>query len=219
MALKYRKQLDNKTAFGLWKIEEDAEELLAQLQLKEHETEFLESLNDGKRNLHWLSTRVLLRKMLNDPEYIDCKVDEHGKPYLANFPYHISLSHSFDYAAVMVSEDKEVGIDIEQVRTKIERIASKFMNDEELGFIENSNRIDHLYICWCAKEAIYKLQGKRNVSFKDHIHLEPFHYSESGTFNASLQVNGTRRSFEVHFDKFADYMIGYCAAAEVETAG
>lgn len=115
MALAYYKHLDATTAFGVWKIEETAEELYSSLQLNKDEEAYLQTLNNGKRNLHWLSTRVLLRKMLNTEKYIDCQVDEDGKPYLVNFPHHISFSHSFDYAAVMVSEDKPVGIDIELV--------------------------------------------------------------------------------------------------------
>ncbi len=214
MALVYRKQLDNRTAFALWKIEETVEELLAQLQLKAHERAYLDKMNEGKRHLHWLSTRVLLRKMLNTPVYIDCQIDEHGKPYLINFPHHISLSHSFDYAAVMISEGKEVGIDIEQISSKIERIANKFMNDSEMEFITDKSRDEHLYACWCAKEAVYKLQGKKNVSFKDHIRLYAFQYNEFGKFNADLNVNGIHRAFEVHYEKFEDYMIGYCAAPE-----
>lgn len=216
MALVYRKELDNKTAFALWKIEETSGELLLQLQLKEHELEYLQNLNGGKRHLHWLSTRVLLRKMLNDPAYIDCKIDENGKPYLTNFPFHISLSHSFDYAAVMISEDKEVGIDIEQIRGKVERIANKFLSDEELDFIvDGDSRIKHLYVCWCAKEAIYKLQGKRNVSFKDNIQLDRFEPEDSGYLRACLKVNGIHREFKVHYECFNDYMIGYCAAKEL----
>src|SRR4051812_38990816 len=101
MSLAYYKLYNEKTSLAIWKIEETQEELYKQLQLKNHEFDYLDKLNNGRRSLHWLSTRVLLRKMLNTSEYIDCQVDEHGKPYLANSPYYISLSHSFDYAAVM----------------------------------------------------------------------------------------------------------------------
>ena len=214
MGLVYSKHLDEKTSFSLWEINESAEELLSQLQLKDHETAYLETLNEGKRNLHWLSTRVLLRKMLKDPAYIDCEIDEHGKPYLTNFPHHISLSHSFDYAAVMISEDKEVGIDIELVKTKIERIANKFLKDSELDFIGNDAKVEQLYACWCAKEAVYKLQGKRNVSFKNHIHSHPFEFENEGMFNATLEINGIKRFFDIHYEMFGEYMIGYCASEE-----
>jgi len=209
MALAYYKHLDGTSAFGVWKIEESAEELYSQLQLKEDEKAYIETLNNGKRNLHWLSTRVLLRRMLNTDKYIDCQVDEHGKPYLVNFPHHISLSHSFDYAAVIISEDKPVGIDIELVKNKIERVANKFLMEDELAFIDPSKRVEHLYICWCAKEAVYKLQGKKNVSFKDNIRLQSFPYQEEGSFIATLEADQECKSFDVHYEAFKDYMIGY----------
>jgi phosphopantetheinyl transferase len=212
MALVFKKQVDEKTAIGLWRIEEDAQELISRLQLKHHETDTLLNLSAGKRRLHWLSTRVLLRHLLGDPAYIDCRIDDHGKPYLSNFPHRISLSHSYNYAAVMVSEDKDVGIDIEQISNKIERIAGKFMKDEELAFIASANRTQHLYICWCAKEAIYKLRGKTGVSFKEHIHLKRFAVADEGSFDASFETHQLCRMFKVHYEKFEDYMIGYCAA-------
>ena len=211
MALAYQKDIDPNTSFALWKIEERADELIAQLQLKEHERGYLDTLINGKRNLHWLSTRALLRTMLNTSSYIDCQVDEHGKPYLVNFPHFISLSHSFDYAAVMISKNKPVGIDIELIKDKIERIAHKFMNEDELTFIDSGHRTEHLYISWCAKEAIYKLQGKKNVSFLDNIRLSAFDYRPQGSFKASLELENSHQDFEVHFEKMEGYMIGYVA--------
>lgn len=208
MSLVYHKELDQFTSFAIWKIEENAEELLAQLQLKHHEISYLDTLINGKRNLHWLSTRVLLRKMMKTDDYIDCQIDSSGKPYLANFPHFISLSHSFDYAAVMISENRAVGIDIELIKDKIERIAHKFMSNDELEFI-SKDRIEHLYACWCAKEAIYKLHGKKNISFLDHIRIKPFKYLGTGSFEASLDTLNSINSYTVHYDKFDGYMIGY----------
>lgn len=216
MGIAYHKQIDSKTSFAVWKIEESAEDLYSRLQLNDKENAFLDSLSKGKRNLHWLSTRNLLRKMLNTDKYIDCRVDDHGKPYLVNFPHYISFSHSFDYAAVMISEDKPVGIDIELVKSKIARVAKKFMSADELSFIDPDNSIAHLYTCWCAKEAIYKLHGKPNVSFKDHIHLRPFRYQGEGCFGASLQLN-EQLLFDVHYECFADYMIGYVAGVKPDS--
>lgn len=208
MALVYHKELNQFTSFAIWKIEESAEELLAQLQLKNHEISFLDTLINGKRNLHWLSTRVLLRRMMNTNDYIDCQIDSSGKPYLTNFPHYISLSHSFDYASVMVSQNRAVGIDIELIKDKIERIAHKFMSEQELSFM-TSDRIEHLYACWCAKEAIYKLHGKKNISFLNHIRIKPFSYTKTGLFEASLDTGSMINNYTVHYDKFEGYMIGY----------
>ncbi|MGB4774126.1 MAG: 4'-phosphopantetheinyl transferase superfamily protein [Daejeonella sp.] len=209
MALSFRKEIDQFTSLAIWKIEETAEELTLQLQLKEHEKSFLDSLINGKRNLHWLSTRVLLRTMLNTPQYIDCKIDAHGKPYLANFPHHISLSHSHNYAAVMVSENKPVGIDIEFIQDKIEHVQHRFMSVSELDFINKDHQTDHLYICWCAKEAIYKLHGKKNISFLNHIKISPFNYQTEGILNGSLVSENQFENYLVHYQKFDSYMLGY----------
>jgi phosphopantetheine--protein transferase-like protein len=209
MAIAYKKQIDNDTEFAVWKIEEKAEDLYNQLQLDDEEKAFVEQLSQGKRNLHWLGTRVLLRKMLNTDEYIDCKVDEHGKPYLVKLPYHISLSHSFDYAAVMISKTRPVGIDIEQIKEKVERIAHKFMRPEEMAFIDDQHKIEQLYVCWCAKEAVYKCYGQKEVSFADNILLKPFNFDKEGQVNARLIKDAVNLDYRVDYLQYEDYMIGY----------
>jgi len=209
MAIVYRQQVDNDTEFAIWKIEEQADELYGQLQLKEDEKAYYQQLRTGKRNLHWLGTRVLLRKMLRTEEYIDCKVDSHGKPYLVNVPYHISFSHSFDYAAVMISRTRPVGIDIEQVKEKVERIAHKFMRAQELAFITDKCRIEQLYVCWCAKEAVYKCYGQKEVSFVNNILLEPFTFEGHGIVKSVLHKDGLSLGYEVGYLQYHDYMVGY----------
>jgi len=205
MAITYQKEISPGTFFALWKIEECVEELRAKLQLKKHEEEFLQSIHHDKRKLHWLGARVLLRAMLNTNTYIDYGVDIQGKPFLINFPYSISISHSFDYAAVMVSEQYQVGIDIELISPKIEQVAPKFLLPNELNFIEFNHRIEHLYACWCAKEAIYKLNGKRGVSLLNDIRLNPFEYQQRGKIEANLIADDSH--FTAYFEKFDKYMI------------
>ena len=209
MAIVYRQRVDDDTEFALWKIEEQAEELYNQLQLNESEKAFVEQISNGKRHLHWLGTRVLLRQMLLTDEYIDCKVDEHGKPYLVSLPYHISFSHSFDYAAVMISKKHPVGIDIENVKDKVERIAHKFMSPRELAFINDEHKIQQLYVCWCAKEAIYKCYGQKAVSFLDNISLQPFELVSQGIVNARLQKDAIDINYQVGYLPYEDYMIGF----------
>ena len=210
MAIAYSKQIDTDTEFALWKIEEQAEDLYAQLQLDEDEKAFVEKLRKGKRHLHWLGTRVLLRTMLHTDEFIDCKIDAHGKPYLVNLPYHISLSHSFDYAAVMISKKGPVGIDIEQISQKVERIAPRFLNPVELASaLQDQHKVKALYACWCAKEAVYKCHGQKEVSFADNIQLQPFTYAPEGSIQAQLQKDTLLLNYTVQYLQYEDYMVGY----------
>jgi len=209
MPISFQENINDDTAIALWRITENPEELEQQLQLKEHEMALLRSLGREKRNLHWLATRVLLRKMLNTDEYIDCQADENGKPILINHPHHISLSHSYDHAAVMVSKTKKVGIDIEIIKTKIDRVKHKFLAANELAFINSENAVEHLYACWCAKEALYKLNGKKETSFKDHIHLSSFNYHEAGEIKATIEKSTHQGTFTVKYQKFENYLLGY----------
>lgn len=209
MAVVYRHRVDEDTEFALWKIEEQADDLYKQLQLDEDEKAYFDKISKSKRHLHWLGTRVLLRTMLRTDEYIDCKTDSHGKPYLVNLPYHISFSHSFNYAAVMMSKTAPVGIDVELIKEKVERIAEKFMRPNEMAFIEKDHKISHLYVCWCAKEAIYKCYGQKEVSFMDNISLAPFTFTESGSLQAHLHKGTIDKNYKVEYMRYEDYMIGY----------
>ncbi|MGN7203311.1 4'-phosphopantetheinyl transferase family protein [Pedobacter sp. SAFR-022] len=207
------KIIDEHTRLAVWKIEETEEELFRGLQLKAHELDFIASLNNGKRLLHWLSTRLLLRTMLQTNDYIDSRMDDQGKPYLVNGDYQISFSHSFDYASVMISKDKQVGVDIELIKDKIQKIKNKFLKPEELSGLPEQDNTLALYICWCAKEAIYKWYGKKGLEFKQHIDIYPFVPQDAGVVRARAVLPEGEVMLEVEYFKVeADYMLGYVAA-------
>lgn len=210
MPIIYNKNVDEHSVLAIWKIEETEAEMLAGLQLKQHELDVISTLNNGKRLLHWLSTRLLLRTMLNTKEYIDCQFDEDGKPYLTNFDYQISLSHSYDYAAVMISKKDAVGVDIELIKHKIKSIRHKFLNDVELAQKQIGDNIDGLYVAWCAKEAIYKWHGKKGLEFKRDIHIKPFKLKNEGKLNAIVALPSGSKELTVNYFRTKDgYMLGY----------
>ncbi|WP_316769437.1 4'-phosphopantetheinyl transferase family protein [Pedobacter frigiditerrae] len=213
MPVVFSKNIDDQTMLSVWKIEETEEQLLSGLQLKQHELDVIASLSNGKRALHWLSTRLLLRTMLNTSDYIDCQMDDHGKPYLVNSDTHISLSHSFDYAAVIISKDKKVGVDIELIKMKIKSIKHKFLSDVELAQKQIGDNTNGLYVSWCAKEAIYKWYGKKGLEFKQHIHIKPFKLKDEGSLQAMVELPEGSRELTVNYFKTSDgYMLGYVAA-------
>lgn len=209
MALVYQKEVDSQSIIALWKIEEKEDVLLKKLQLNSLEREKLASLGKGKRTLHWLATRVLLRTLLDTDDYINCPSDANGKPFLPDYPYKISLTHSYEYAGIIMSKESECGIDLEIIKNKVLTIKNKFLKPEELEFIDPEKEIEQLYACWCAKEAIYKLQGNKGVSFLHNMTIHPFTYDESGTLRLDLHKGDVVKSYTVHYEKFNTYMLGY----------
>lgn len=209
MPIQLLKQIHPEVELGIWKIQESADELLGKLRLSQVELRYYQSLRTGSRAMQWLSSRVLLRQMIQTDDFIDFRIDAHDKPYLFNFPHHFSISHSHEFAAVIISETCLVGLDIEKIHPKIERIAHKFMSDIEMSYLQHENRILQLYACWSAKEALYKLYGKKGVSFKDHILLNPFEYTSSGQIMATLAIDGFFKYFSISYQLVENYMLAW----------
>jgi len=191
-------------------VEETIDDLKSRLILDQEELAFYQTLNKGKRNLHWLSGRVLIRNLLNTSHFIEVQSDEYGKPHLVNFDYELSISHSLDYAAVIISK-KRVGIDIEQMRPKIRNIAHKFMREEEQAFLaeDADQAMRQMFVIWTGKEALYKLYGKRNLNFREHMAFEPFILGSPGHARGYLRKDGWEQAFRVTFEEIDGYMMAY----------
>jgi phosphopantetheinyl transferase len=126
---------------------------------------------------------------------------------------HISISHSFDYAAVMVSKTKKVGVDIELIKHRIKSIKHKFLSDLELAQKQIGDNTDGLYVAWCTKEAIYKWNGTKGLEFKKHIHIKPFKLKEAGCLQALVETFEGTKELTVNYFKTSDgYMLGYVVA-------
>lgn len=80
--------------------------------------------------------------------------DSEGAPQLVGSPLHISISHSRNFAAIMLDPEGRCGIDIEEPRTEqLTRVRSKFLTPAELeAGVE-------LLTAWTAKEAVFKAAG------------------------------------------------------------
>ena len=84
----------------------------------------------------------------------------HGKPFLAGTPYHFNLSHSRYGVAVAVSDRKELGIDIEEVRPHPQRFAARYFSEAEQALVASAaDPHSDLVRIWTAKEAEAKRLG------------------------------------------------------------
>lgn len=148
----------NDSIIGLWKMVNGEFDDCADDYLKNASIEVKGLFKSSARRQEYVCERALLREMTGNEVILFHNED--GKPMLES-NYNISISHTRGYVAIILSEKKEVGIDIEYVSDRVKKISSHFMRQDEIA-----NDIDSLLIHWCAKEAIYKLFSSEHLDFQ-----------------------------------------------------
>ena len=89
-----------------------------------------------------------------------------GQPLLRG--YHVGVTHTKGYAALMLSKSCDVACDIEHFSDRVERIKSKFLRKDE-----KADDLDSLLVHWCGKETVYKLFPEDNLQFSQ-MRVGPF---------------------------------------------
>jgi 4'-phosphopantetheinyl transferase len=207
MAELFRKIIDEHTLYAIWQISESAEELRSAISLREEEEILYQSFVAESRKKQWLAYRLLIRDLLK-PDNFPVEYDQSGKPFLAGSDFHISVTHTEDLAAVIISRHARVGIDIEKIKRRIEKVRDKFLHTEESAFIEKGKELEQLTLAWCAKEALYKLYGQRNLDFREHISVEIPSFAGM-KFTAEISYNGKQDKYQLLSEKLGDIILVY----------
>ncbi len=191
-------------AWGLWCITEGE----ADLSYLSFESCPEEILHPEKR-LEYLAGRALARVLVEflGLSYEGLGKDEFGKPFLKTHPHGISLSHSYPYVAAQVDRNQSVGIDVEQIKEKLRQVGPRVLSPEEIA--DAAGSLVKLCVYWCAKEALYKIHGKRNVLFSHHLDVQPFELAETGTLFARIDIAGSERDVSLRYLATKSYVVVY----------
>lgn len=194
-------------SFGIWKITETANELIDHLPSSPEELQAARQFSSASRRKEWLATRVLLQELCG--EHKEIRYKESGEPYLADGSYQISISHTKGYAAVMLGEPSKcrVGIDMEYLSKRVLKVKDHFLSSEERSFIDPQHEANHLLICWCAKEAIYKMLGKEGVEFSRDLQVQPFPFDLIGSLKVRELVTPEAKLYSVRYIVANDYVL------------
>ncbi len=193
------------TEILLWKITESLAELSAEVTLNPKNQQRFNGMKSELHQRAFLSVRKLLQ--LKGYTDFDLEYDQFGKPHLKDGK-HISISHSHEYATIIIS-DEITGIDIELQRDKIIRIADKFVEPEwEFLDKENQEYIRKLTVIWGVKESIFKIRNEAGISFKDHIHVHPFEIKDQSGV-ADLHFQNSVIQFKYHFIEIDNFTLVY----------
>jgi 4'-phosphopantetheinyl transferase len=150
---------------AIWKIEEPESFFQQQTGLE------IDIKND-KRRIEHLAGRFLLKHLEADFPLHQISKDVHDKPRIDNNYYFFSISHSWPYVAAVIDPHTEAGIDIQAWHPTILSIQHKFLTEEEQQLFQNDPKL--VTMAWCAKEAVYKWNGRRGVDFKEHLPISFF---------------------------------------------
>lgn len=196
-------------AYLLWRIDESeiclaknsTADILAQPIYKD--------LTHPRRRREWLAARLALRQLLSElgHEHTELQKDAWGRPYLVNSTVHIGIAHCASFALVAIDEQAPIGVDIQFPSKKLQTVKEKFLNEEETR--ESGNDLEKICVYWCAKEAIYKAHGGKNLSLKQDIHIHNFTKSNQGTVRGKAR----NRPYFVHYSSYHQHVLAWSKEA------
>lgn len=193
------KQINTNTILAIKKIEINEISLRNNCLLSDVDEFILQNATSIQRRLEILNVRALINQLGIKTEI----TYKNRKPIASNG--YISISHTDKFVAIIWSNTKQYGIDIEELDKRIIRIAKRAFNEKELK-IANNNPIILNYL-WNAKECIYKLSPTRGLNFKNQILLESFINDQNAIFK--LELSGKTEYYNIFFDKFNDHTLAY----------
>lgn len=141
--------------------------------LTPQEREEYARLGHPSRRREWLGARACLKAMLlwrgcvSDPMQCEIMKDTRGRPWLSFAPrlpatvvYDCSLSHKGRFACAGISSlaDTSVGVDVEKVSPRLQKVAGAFVRDRD-SLIRSRPPEERLAVLWALKEACAKAMG------------------------------------------------------------
>ena len=166
--------------------------------MQERSRKRLEGMKSELHQRGFLSVRHLLLHA----GYVDHDLtyNSYGKPLLKDGK-HISITHSFHFSAILISE-KEAGIDIEKNRDKIINIQHRFVNTE-YDSLSDEDLVKQLTVIWGAKESMYKTYPYGGLSFHDHIAIDPFLFDDGGS-SGRVIFGDWKKEYRISFQFFKE---------------
>lgn len=198
--------IDDVTVY-FWKIGESRKELEELCRKLNVSVSHIEEIKSNQRACEKLATQLIIALTLDNKAQL--RHTEDGAPYIENSPIHISISHSAHLVAVAFSS-APVGIDIEHKAEQVLRVREKFLNDRELAITLCNDKVVNMMF-WTAKEAVYKIHGKKGIDFRNDI------YQDTRVNSVFRAVDGRKRTrYKVqHYNLDENFML---AIATIKTS-
>jgi 4'-phosphopantetheinyl transferase len=205
-------RINDHSAHLLWHIAEPERELIRESDLSLAAQEAYQKIRHPRKRREWLAARLALKELLAKwgHAYTDLEKDVCGRPHLANSSLYLSIAHNFPFAFAAVDHKNAIGIDIQLPCQKLQNVKEKFLNDEEIR--DSGNNLEKLCIYWCAKEAVYKSQGRKNLSLKRDIRISAFTKRDQGACWGEIES----KLFVMHYSFYDSHVLTWSREAETQ---
>jgi 4'-phosphopantetheinyl transferase len=200
-----------------------------QHDLSEEELQRAERFHFQRHRGRFIAARGLLRTILGrylktDPGLLRFRYGPRGKPELGGEAGRsglcFNISHSHGLALFAVTYGREVGVDVERIRSDLdgEKIAERFFSPREAAALRRlpaEVRQEAFFACWTRKEAYLKAIGEGIA-----LRLDQFDVSVSpGDPATLLSIHGDRAEASHWSLKALDPGPGYMGALAVKGDG
>jgi phosphopantetheinyl transferase len=187
----------------VWKLSETTEELYSLINPDETDLEILAQISHDTKKREYLAGKNAIMRMCDLEKIVFNGIvkDQHGKPFLKGYTYEISLTHTLDFIGVAFSKNKAVGIDIEKPRNQIFKVLNRLCVASELAWVGDD--IKKAAVLWSAKEALYKLYGKRKVDFKENLFIEEYLDGVIG----KIKMPDYHAEHKIHVEDLDEYLL------------
>ena len=165
MPIYKHQQVNSIAKLWVWHITENEQSLTKNVSLTTHCNQRLQAMSHSNQRKGFLAVRSLVEAAGLSLDQLRYTTD--GKPYIEHGP-HISFSHTRDFAAVAIGKGP-IGVDVERHRSKVKRVAKKFVNPADQA---PQQTIAELTDLWCAKESMYKAISIPGIRFSKDIFVD-----------------------------------------------
>jgi 4'-phosphopantetheinyl transferase len=204
MPLTHLESTSSSHVWGWWHVTESETALQGMLAVSESVPD---TMTHPQKRLEFLAGRVLTQQLMQSTglTYRGLTKDTHGKPFLKDSQWQISLSHSFPYVAVLLREHDSAGIDIEQPKEKLLRIAPRILHPEELA--DAGADITKHCILWCAKESLIKIYGRKDLVLAKNLQISPFSLEKEGSIIGRIIVDSSITTVNLRYRVTPDFVV------------
>lgn len=130
------------------------------------ELERYHSFNHISRKREFVATRILRHELFG---FEHIHYDANGAPFIDKEGF-LSVSHSRGVVGIAINKHYQLGLDLEEPRANILELGKKFISDKEAELFDATDPGVVTKI-WSAKEALYKLAGRRKIIFRTDLIL------------------------------------------------